>query len=285
MKIDASDGKSRPRGSVLELASDLACVRLPVVNVYFIGERGAPDRGWTLIDAGLGISANSIRKHATNRFGIDSRPQAILLTHGHFDHTGALKRLAEQWDAPIYAHPSELPYLTGKHSYPAPDPSVGGGAMARLSWLYPRGPVDVSERVRALPLEGAVPGLRNWRWVHTPGHTPGHISFFRETDRALIAGDAFVTCKQESVIDALITQTPKVRRPPAYYTLDWDAARRSVNTLYELRPNLAGTGHGVPMMGKRLLHELKSLVLNWPKQAVPKQGRYVNPAGEHEANA
>ena len=66
-------------------------------------------------------------------FGHGNRPAAILLTHGHFDHVGALKTLAEEWDVPVYAHTLELPYLTGRSSYPPPDPSVGGGAMAAMS--------------------------------------------------------------------------------------------------------------------------------------------------------
>jgi glyoxylase-like metal-dependent hydrolase (beta-lactamase superfamily II) len=70
--------------------------------------------------------------------------------------------------------------------------------MARLSPLYPRGPVNVSGRLRALPADGSVPGMPGWRWVHTPGHTPGHVSLWRESDRTILAGDAFITTRQES---------------------------------------------------------------------------------------
>lgn len=85
--------------------------------------------------------------------------------------------------------------------------------MASLSWAYPRGPIDLGDRVRALPGDGRVPGLPEWRWMHTPGHAPGHVSFFREADRTLIAGDAFITTKQESAL-AVLAQRPEVHGPP-----------------------------------------------------------------------
>src|SRR5688572_9417313 len=133
---------------------------------------------------------------AESLFGPDAAPSAIVLTHGHFDHVGSLRELVRRWQVPIYAHELELPYLTGRSAYPPPDPTVGGGAMARLSPLYPRGPFDFGDRVRTLPADGAVPGAPGWTWIETPGHSPGHVSLFHVHDRLLVAGDAFVTTKQ-----------------------------------------------------------------------------------------
>ena len=65
--------------------------------------------------------------------------------------------------------------------------------MARLSPLFPRGPYDFTDRIVPLPLDGSVPHLPGWRWIHTPGHTAGHISLFRDSDRTLLAGDALTT--------------------------------------------------------------------------------------------
>src|SRR5581483_11451087 len=139
--------------SMTPLPADVERVSILIVNAYFVGAYGAPDRQWALVDAGLPYSAHHIASAAEERFGPDSRPAAIVLTHGHFDHVGALQTLAEQWDVPIYAHELELPYLKGMSSYPPPDPTVGGGVMARLSPLYPKGPYDFSGRISAMPAD------------------------------------------------------------------------------------------------------------------------------------
>jgi glyoxylase-like metal-dependent hydrolase (beta-lactamase superfamily II) len=251
----------------------VARLRVLFVNAYFLGPAGAPDRGWVLVDAGLRGFAEQFLEAAHRRYGA-ARPAAIVLTHGHFDHVGVVGELAEYWDAPVYAHRLELPYLTGEASYPPGDPTVGGGAMAWSAPLFPRGPIDLDGRVRELPANGEVPGAPGWRWIHTPGHSPGHVSFFRDEDRTLIAGDAFVTVKQESLL-AVLTQTPRVHGPPAYFTIDWQAAWRSVRRLAELEPELAATGHGVPLRGATLRRQLHDLADHFERRARPTRGRYV----------
>jgi glyoxylase-like metal-dependent hydrolase (beta-lactamase superfamily II) len=259
---------------VWTVTSDLICVPQAIVNLFLYGEPDAGARSWVLIDAGVWPWPESIVRAAAERFGPTARPKAIVLTHGHFDHVGALRALAERWDVPVYAHELEVPYLDGRSAYPPPDPAVGGGAMSFLSRLYPRGPIDLGNRLRPLPADGSVPGMPGWKWIHTPGHTAGHISLFRDADRTLIAGDAFVTQRQESAWGVL-TRHPAVRRPPAYYTTDWQAAHRSVEALARLQPALAATGHGIPMSGERLRQELETLVRDWDHVAVPSHGRYV----------
>lgn len=262
-------------GSVEAVGDDVFYLCTGIANLFFYGKPGAPDREWVLVDAGVYGFGHRITGAAEELFGKDSRPAAIILTHGHFDHVGAVRELAEAWDAPVYAHPLELPYLTGRSKYPPPDPTVGGGAMAALAWTYPRGPIDIGGRIQALPEDGSVPGMPGWRWIHTPGHTAGHVALFRDADRTLIAGDAFVTTKQESAL-AVLTQRPEVHGPPAYFTPDWGASGRSVQELAWLQPSVAATGHGVPLRGETMRRELATLAREFDSRAVPEHGRYVD---------
>jgi glyoxylase-like metal-dependent hydrolase (beta-lactamase superfamily II) len=255
---------------------DLASLRIAIVNVFLYGRPDAGDRGWTLVDTGVstpGAAARIIRA-ASERYGPNARPGAIVLTHGHFDHVGSAKRLAEHWDVPVYAHTLELPYLTGYRSYPPPDPAAGEGAMSWLSPLYPRGPFDLGDRVRPFAQDSSLPGMPGWRWIHTPGHSPGHVSLYREDDRTLIAGDAFVTTKEESGMGVMRWE-PEVHRPPAYFTPDWVTAGASVRRLAALEPELVVTGHGPSMRGAELRRELHALADDFDRVAVPRHGRYV----------
>ena len=273
------------RGGTREIAPDLAYKRLVMVNVVFVGEAGAGDRGWVLIDAGLGGTAAAIKAAAAARFGAGARPSAIVMTHGHFDHVGALEELASDWDVPVYAHALERPYLDGSASYPPGDPSVGGGLMARLAGLYPTRPVDVSSRLKTLPADGTVPVLPGWVWLHTPGHAPGHVSLWREADRTLIAGDAFVTTAQESLY-ATALQAAEMHGPPRYFTIDWDKARASVESLAALNPRLVVTGHGLAMQGDAMRQALAALARDFDRVARPLRGLYLtHPATAEDGSA
>jgi glyoxylase-like metal-dependent hydrolase (beta-lactamase superfamily II) len=268
-----------------EVAPDLAYRRLAIVNVVFVGPPGAGDRGWVLVDAGLFGTQRLIVSAAAQRFGEGARPAAIVLTHGHFDHVGVLESLAEEWDVPVVAHQLERPYLDGSASYPPPDPSVGGGLVARLSPLFPRAPVDVSSRLQLLPEDGTVPYMPGWRWLHTPGHSEGHVSFWRDADRSLIVGDAFVTTRQESAYAAL-TQEPEMHGPPMYFTNDWGKAKRSVERLAALDPEIVVPGHGRPMRGEGMRAALRELAARFDELAVPEHGRYVEePARAEDGSA
>ena len=268
-----------------EVAPDIAYQRHTMVNVVFYGLSGAGDRQWVLIDTGLPGSAAGIKKAARERFGAKSRPSLILMTHGHADHVGALEELADFWEAPVFAHELELPYLDGRAAYPPPDPGVGGGIIPVLATLFPRGPVNVGEHLQTLPASGSVPNMPGWRWIHTPGHTPGHISLWRESDRTIIAGDAFITTAQESVY-AIATQRPEMHGPPMYFTPDWESAKSSVEYLAALEPELAVTGHGRAMAGGEMRAALHTLARDFDRLAVPEHGKYVlHPAVAEDGSA
>lgn len=242
---------SLPEESILplrEIAPDLAGLRIVFVNVFGIRRQNG---SWTLIDAGMPFSAAYIRRWAEQQFG--GPPACIVLTHGHFDHVSAARELADAWRIPVYAHPLEFPYLTGVQSYPAPNPGAGGGLMSLLSPLYPRGPVDLSGPLRPLPAQdGGATMMPGWQIIHTPGHTPGHVSFFRPLDRLLLAGDAFCTTKPESFFEAAIAQQPELHGPPAYFTWNSEKAAASIRSLAALQPEIVAPGHGHPLAGEEV---------------------------------
>jgi len=134
--------------------------------------------------------------------------------------------------------------------------------------MYPRGPVDLGQRLQLFD-NGEITELPGWRIIHTPGHTPGHVSFFRESDKCLIAGDAFCTTKPESFFDAALTQPAELHGPPAYFTSDWGAARMSVARLAELNPLIVAPGHGQPLRGLNLPQELQDLARRFDEVAIP----------------
>ena len=254
-----------------EIAPGVSWLRTVLVNVVLV-EPEPRNGSWVLVDAGLPGHHRAIMRAARARYG-QRPPAAIVLTHAHFDHVGNLQSLADEWDVPIYAHQLELPHLTGRRSYPPPDPTVGGGLMAWTARLCPCGPIDVSTRLRTLPDDGSIPPLPGWRWWHTPGHTDGHVSLFRDSDRMLVSGDAVITVKQES-ISAVLMQAPTLHGPPAFLTTNWSEALGSVRDLADLSPNGLVPGHGLPMTGPRLTRNLRTFADNFHRE-VPERGRYV----------
>lgn len=273
-----SDYKFIPATSIgsglgIEVLPDVYCYTIQIVNICLVGN--PETKNFVLIDAGMPESANEIISVTEERFGANSRPKAIILTHGHFDHVGAIIDLVKHWDVPVYAHELELPFLTGKMSYPEPDPTVEGGLVAKMSPLFPNEPINLGKHIQLLPSDGSVPYLSGFRWIHTPGHTPGHVSLFREDERSLLAGDAFVAVKQDSLYKVL-TQEIEISGPPRYLTTDWQAAWESIRTLEALHATVAVTGHGMPLSGKMLANGLKNLVSEFDQIAIPDYGKYVN---------
>ncbi|MER2089738.1 MBL fold metallo-hydrolase [Sporosarcina sp. JAI121] len=260
-------------GTGKEILPDLYSHTVQIVNISLVGHPNTNE--FVLVDAGMPHSANEIISVIEERFGAGSQPKAIILTHGHFDHVGAIIELVQRWSVPVYAHELEMPFLTGKTSYPEPDPTVEGGMISKMSPMFPINPINLGDHVKPLPEDGSVPHLPGFRWIHTPGHSPGHVSLFREEDKALIAGDAFVTVKQEYLYKVL-TQEQEISGPPRYLTTDWPAARESVKKLEALKPSVAITGHGLPMTGGLLTDSLRKLVEEFDRIAIPAHGKYVD---------
>lgn len=262
--MEPSDTAPSPFEPVAPGVSYFPVVRF--ANIYAVGDA----RAWVLVDAGTSGQAAVIRRAAERHFGEGARPEAIVLTHGHPDHVGSAEALAEAWDAPIYAHHLELPYLTGRSAYPPPDPTVGG-PLAFFGRFAGRPIADLGARVQPLPEDGRIPEMPSWRWIFTPGHAPGHVSLWREADQVLLAGDAVATMNLDAWGD-LFAKPRVLSRPPAAFTPDWPAAHTSVQRLAELRPRIVGAGHGRPMEGPGVADGLSRLART---DFTPKHGRYV----------
>lgn len=273
MEMQIAGNAATEEKEYFEVAPGVWGMKIVFVNIFMIAT--GTGKEWVLIDAGLRGFASNIEKMAADLFGENNPPVAIILTHGHFDHVGTIKKLLQKWDVPVYAHALELPYLTDLSAYPPPDPTVGGGMMSTLAALYPKDPIDLGLHIHILPENGSIPFLPEWLSIFTPGHAPGHISLWRQRDKLIIAGDAFVTTKQESAF-SVATQKKEISGPPKYFTPDWIAAAASVKKLRDLHPAIAATGHGKPMYGKELTDGLDYLVSHFEEVAVPNQGRYVN---------
>lgn len=254
-----------------EIKKDVYYCTTQISNVIFVGTPGEMD--WVMVDAGMPGHASDILREAEYRYG-KIRPSAIILTHSHFDHIGSIADLLDIWDVPVYAHPLEFPYLTGEKNYSEPDFSVEEDLLAMMAFIYPDRPIDIANVLLPLPVDHNIPGMRGWKWIHTPGHSPGHVSFFRECDGMLISGDAFVTVHQDSLYKVL-AQEPEISGPPVYLTIDWQDAWISVRKLEALHPETVISGHGEVMEGEELTLGLRKLVEEFDSRAIPEHGRFV----------
>ena len=239
--------------------SEIAC------GVFSIGPWGrtqtvvyavrSPD-SWVLVDAGWAGDGQRIQCAVESVFGPRSGPSAILLTHVHPDHEGDSRALATDWRCPVYVSPQELPIADRDFS------AMRDTAMPLDRWLVlPMMRAMGARRrqaifdsatlagvVRVLDPSRNIPGLPGWACVPTPGHTLGHVSFFRAADGVLISGDALVTAKIDTVASLLLGRNG-LSGPPWYTTWNSIAAHASIQALAALKPQVLAGGHGIPMSG------------------------------------
>jgi glyoxylase-like metal-dependent hydrolase (beta-lactamase superfamily II) len=257
-------------------------------NVYFVRSSS----GWVLIDTGQSGCEHRIRRAAGELFEGGGPPAAILLTHIHPDHSGAAPGLARAWDCPVYVHPDELRLATADAStyfatygrYSAGSrrwrpPALDRWVLLPLMHLMPRARRDslldeqsLRDRARALDAGGAVPALPGWEAVPTPGHTPGHVAYFRGSDGLLIAGDAVVTVELNSLSGLLLwalgRREQRLSGPPWYFTWNRRVARESVTTIARLRPAILAPGHGPARAGAEVAEELQGLANRFARATV-----------------
>jgi glyoxylase-like metal-dependent hydrolase (beta-lactamase superfamily II) len=250
-----------------EIAAGVYWLQVSIANIYFIRSGDS----WSLVDTSIPNRGAQIRQAAEALFGAGATPQSIVLTHAHVDHSGSALELARAWRRPVHLSAGEMPFVDGKTFYPEPDPSVGG-FMSWMIRVMPARTVDLEDAARSFNAGEALPGLPDWEVVSTPGHSPGHVSFFRSNDGTLIAGDAFATVNLDSLWD-ILRKRQEISRPPTPPTCNWPAARESVRTLAALNPSVLACGHGIPITGAGAAENLRKFSEHFP---TPARGRYVN---------
>lgn len=205
------------------------------VNTYLMGN--------ILVDAGIRYDARRLIADLTGHSVI-----AHALTHAHPDHQGASKAICETFKIPFWCSaPDRLAAETGQLCAQGVIPN---NLIARLENQFLAGP---GHPVTRLLHEGD--RLGGFEVIATPGHSPGHLSFWRETDRVLIVGDtvrniSFATLRQ------------MLGLPPDMFTVNPAQNRDSARKLAALKPNLICFGHGRPLTdGQKFVDYIKRLPL------------------------
>jgi glyoxylase-like metal-dependent hydrolase (beta-lactamase superfamily II) len=192
----------------------LAELPRPLINVYLAGD--------VLIDAGRRWDVGRIRKQTA---GVEL--SLLALTHVHPDHQGAAQAICEERGIPLACHAADVDAMEGRRPVAATD-----HPMAKFYARLWQGPPREVDRVLAEGDEVA-----GFRVVHAPGHAPGEVIFFRDSDRVAICGDVIRNI-------SYLTLRARLAEPPADLSPDPAENRRSIRKLAELNPSLILPGHG-----------------------------------------
>jgi hydroxyacylglutathione hydrolase len=186
----------------------------PLINVYLAGD--------VLIDAGRRWDRRRIFKELEGR-----KISMVALTHVHPDHQGCAKAVCEARGVPLACHADDVDAMEGRRAVAA-TAKPGAKLFARM-WEGPPHKVD-----RVLREGDEVAGFRV---VHAPGHAPGEVIFFRDSDRVAICGDVVRNI-------TYVTMRTRLAEPPADLTPNPAENRRSIRKLAGLNPSLILPGHG-----------------------------------------
>ncbi len=204
------------------------------MNVYFVAEEDRP--GVFAFDSGTRAMAGGIRKAAAQLGGLTR----VILGHSHVDHRGSAAKLG----VPVYCHPDEVADAEGDggvHYQP-----LGEIPVTYTRWLfratYPiwdAGPVKIGGTIS----EGE--RVAGFEVVHLPGHAPGQIGLWRESDRLCICSD---TIYQTDSMRPL-GHHPGIYPPHPVFDLDPEQTLESVRKLAALEPATIAPGHMEPLTG------------------------------------
>ncbi len=201
-------------------------------DVYML--KGFPPN-WINVYVAGGVLIDAATRQAEKRIFKQIEGSAIAahaLTHVHPDHQGCSHIVCERLGIPLWCGQDDVPAMETTGSV------VGSKAPALMKRIQERWWVGPPHPVSRVLREGD--DVAGFTVLDTPGHTRGHVSFWRESDRVLILGD--VLCDMN-----LMTGIPGLNQPPATFTTDPERNRASIRRLAALRPALALFGHGAPL--------------------------------------
>ncbi len=224
-RLSASEAQPVAEGVWLVQGQPARC------NVYLIEDEG----GVTLFDAGARTMIRAVASAGAKLGGI----RRVVLGHGHTDHRGVAPALG----VPVLCHPDEVIDAEGSGGFrywPADLAGLPAGArqIQRLlhRYAFDGGPVTISGTVS----EGDE--IAGFRVVDLPGHAPGMIALWRESDRLALSSDCFYT------ID-MWGRNCDPSMPEPVYNFDTDQALASMLKLAALEPAAAWPGHAKPLTG------------------------------------
>ena len=216
-----------------EIVSGVYGISMMYVNAFLV----IAEDGLVLVDSGLAGRKDTILGAVARASRQPADLKHILITHHHVDHIGSLADLKEATAASSYVHPADSPIVRGEQPQPGPNPDsllgkLAGPLLSRMSSTPPATAVDVEVADGdELPLAGGI------KAVHTPGHTPGHLSFLLPSRKLLFVGDAAANMLRLGL-------------PLGMFTADRQQAKESVRKLAALEFDIACFGHGRVLKGE-----------------------------------
>ncbi len=201
------------------------------INCYVIDD--------ILIDSGIRSSGNKIL-NAIKNIAITKH----VLTHAHADHQGSSDFLCNSLNIPLLTSELEMENAeSGNVIYEYPNSNGLIAKFQQKNWA------GKGHKVSQILKEGDAVG--SFTVIDTPGHSKGHISFFRETDRVMIVGDALVNMN-------LVTTIVGLNQPPNLFTTDKKKNMESIKKIAALKPKILCFGHGPVLFDNGELEQFMS---------------------------